>query len=126
MSKVISGVSRLPWKAINRGYGAAAGTWRIEAADDLTIAAMISDVPELTEREEANAQRIVLAVNNFKALVSALNEFVRLDEESTLQAADGSELVAALNDARALLLKCTPEKPKDNLPPPSSQSTGDE
>lgn len=60
--------------------------------------------PDVTiAQAKQRAAYAVRAVNNFEALVEALKEFVRLDDESELQAADGSELVMALNDARAAL-----------------------
>jgi hypothetical protein len=70
----------------------------------------------------ANAQRIVVAVNNFEALVSALDLMI----EAQFQLPENSRDEHAITRARAALSKCEPEKPKANLLPPSSQSTGDE
>jgi hypothetical protein len=51
----------------------------------------------------ANARLIASAPD----LLAALEEFIRLDEESGLQATDGGELVSALHIARAAITKAT-------------------
>lgn len=63
---------------------------------------MMSNNLSLAE-SEANARLIAAAPE----LLAALQEFVRIYEESELRASDGGELVSAIRDAIKVIAKAT-------------------
>ena len=74
----------------------------VYAGRNTHVASVIPDGHD-EETVEANIRLISAAPD----LLAALMEFIRIDEQSDLLAADGGELVSALHDARAAIAKAT-------------------
>jgi hypothetical protein len=157
MSKVFSGPTPTPWEYIpsTEHHGPYVTCLTGDICDCYTMsnpaAASVRNggdsypIHHQGKQADANAQRIVLAVNNFDALVEELNscavmltvaasDLTNKSLDERIKATGESLRIRGLADtcranaqnARALLRKLKPEKPKDTLLPPSSQSTGDE